>query len=74
MYVIGLLLRLYSLVVLVSVVGSWVGSRNRVFQIADRLTDPVLAPLRRVVPPLGGLDLTPMLLLIALQFLSRLFY
>ena len=73
MPVIALLIELYCLVVLVSVVGSWVRSRHRVFQYADRLTDPVLAPLRRIVPPLGGLDLTPMLLIIALQFLARLF-
>ena len=36
-----------------------------------KLTEPVLAPIRRTVPPMGGLDLSPMLLLIALQILGR---
>jgi YggT family protein len=32
----------------------------------------VLAPIRRVLPPMGGLDLSPMVLLIVLQLLKRL--
>jgi YggT family protein len=36
------------------------------------LTEPLLAPIRRVLPPMGGLDLAPMVLLIALQLLKRL--
>ena len=35
-----------------------------------KMTEPVLAPIRRVLPPMGGLDLSPMLLLIALRFLA----
>jgi YggT family protein len=33
----------------------------------SRLVNPLLAPLRRWVPPIGGLDLTPMLMLLLLQ-------
>lgn len=35
-----------------------------------KMTEPVLAPIRRTLPPMGGLDLSPMLLLIALRFLA----
>ena len=35
-----------------------------------KMTEPVLAPIRRALPPMGGLDLSPMLLLLALQFLA----
>ncbi|MBU21693.1 MAG: hypothetical protein CL476_01070 [Acidobacteria bacterium] len=42
-------------------------------QFVGTLTEPVLAPIRRVLPPMGGLDLSPMILLIGLQFLRRLF-
>src|SRR5262245_26208744 len=35
-----------------------------------RLTEPALAPIRRVLPDLGGIDLSPLLLLVFLQFLS----
>ena len=36
-----------------------------------KMTEPVLAPIRRTLPSMGGLDLSPMLLLIALQILGR---
>jgi YggT family protein len=65
----AIILEIYSLVVLVSVIGSWVGSRNQVFEFADRLTEPALAPIRKVLPPAGGFDLSPMLLLMILWVL-----
>ena len=40
--------------------------------IARGLTEPVLAPIRKVLPPMGGLDLSAMVLLIALQILKGL--
>jgi YggT family protein len=36
-----------------------------------KMTEPVLAPIRRALPSMGGLDLSPMLLLIALQILGN---
>jgi YggT family protein len=71
MRLLALLVEAYSLIVLVSVVGSWVGSRHAVFEFADRLTKPVLDPIRKVLPPVGGFDLSPMLLLLGLQLVSR---
>ena len=51
--------------------------RNRfVRQVAgglERLTDPLLRPLRRFIPNLGGIDITPVILILALQFLQILF-
>ena len=38
-----------------------------------RLTEPAIAPIRRVVPPMGGLDFSPMILLLALRLLRGLF-
>ncbi len=35
-----------------------------------RITEPVLAPIRRVLPPMGGLDLSPLVLIIGLSILS----
>jgi YggT family protein len=64
----------YSLVVLVTVIMSWlpIGRRNPLAIMLYRLTEPLLGPIRRVLPPMGGLDLSPMVLLVALQFLKRL--
>ncbi|HMJ83356.1 MAG TPA: YggT family protein [Vicinamibacterales bacterium] len=68
------LIDLYSLVVLVAVILSWVplDRRNPLVTITHTLTEPVLAPIRRVLPPMGGLDLSPMALLFALQLLKGL--
>ena len=67
----GSLIQIYSLVVLVSVIGSWVGSDHPIFEYADRLTEPALAPIRRILPPVGGFDLSPMVLLIVLSLVSQ---
>jgi len=65
-------LQFYFFAVLLHVVLSWVapGARSPAATILDRLCEPLLAPLRRVVPPLGGLDFTPIFVLIGLQALQ----
>ena len=50
------------------------GSANPVATLVRGLTEPVLAPIRNVLPPLEGLDLSPMLLLIGLQLLRGLLF
>lgn len=66
------LIDLYSLIVLGAVILSWipVDRRNPVASIVYTLTEPALAPIRKVLPPMGGLDLSPMVLLIGLQVLK----
>ena len=69
------LIDLYSLVVLAAVVMSWVrvDRRHPLVQLVYNLTEPAIAPIRRVLPPIGGLDFSPMILLLALRFLRGLF-
>ncbi|WP_336969629.1 YggT family protein [Brevundimonas aurantiaca] len=54
-----------------------INHRNRfVSQIADfldRITAPILEPFRRVIPPLGGIDISPIVVLLLLQFVRILF-
>ena len=71
----GTLLDLYSLVIVAAVVLSWtqLPPSHPVVQFVDMLTAPVLAPIRRMIPTVGGLDLSPMVLLIGLQLLRQLF-
>jgi YggT family protein len=73
MRLIPALIDLYSLVVLGAVILSWLpASRTHPLAlIVYRLTEPALAPIRRALPPMGGLDLSPMVLLIGLRFLKR---
>jgi YggT family protein len=63
------LIDLYAIVVLAAVVLTWIrlSPGNPVLQFVQTLTEPVLAPARRIIPPLGGVDISPMLVMIALQ-------
>ena len=76
MVIVLFLLDLYSFVVLVSVVLSWLrlSPNNPVVRVVDALTEPVLAPLRRVIPPVGGFDITPLVVLLAIQLVKRLLF
>ena len=70
---------IYLLVIVLSVVLSWlvafnvVNTRNRfVFLVGDtlnRLTEPVYRPVRRFLPDMGGLDLSPLIVILGLWFL-----
>jgi YggT family protein len=45
---------------------------NPVVRFLHSMTDPILIPLRRIIPPLGGMiDLSPMILFILIEFLKR---
>ena len=54
-----------------------INHRNRfVSQVADfldRITAPILEPFRRIIPPLGGIDISPIVVLLLLQFVRILF-
>jgi YggT family protein len=65
---IGLVFSLYSLAIILRAFLPWfgVGYYHPVLRFCVRVTEPLLAPLRRVVPSVGGLDLTPMVALLAL--------
>ena len=67
-----------TLAILASVIMSWVtmfAPESPIVEsingILKQMTEPVLGPLRRVVPPLGMFDLTPMVALILLQFVIK---
>jgi YggT family protein len=61
-------------VIIASALISWVSPdpRNPIVQFLHRVTEPVLAPVRRMLPPwkTGGLDLSPIIVLIAIQILE----
>ena len=48
------------------------GTGGPVFRLLDDITEPVLGPLRRVIPPLGMIDITPLVGIILIQFLTSL--
>ena len=65
------IIQLYFVVILAHVIISWVspGHWNPLISVLHSLADPVLRPVRRLIPPIGGLDLSPLFVLIGLQAL-----
>jgi YggT family protein len=65
-------LQFYFVAVLIYALLSWVapGGYSAGAQLLGRLCEPLLAPLRRIVPPIGGLDLSALFVLIGLQALQ----
>ena len=70
------LIDLYSLLVVVSMILSWIPSAggHPATRFVESLTQPVLSKIRAVVPPFGGWDVSGMILLVALRLLQRLLY
>jgi YggT family protein len=76
------LIELYTYVVVAAVIVSWLiafGVLNTYNSFArsivtflDAATEPVFRQVRKVIPPIGGLDISPLIVLIGLQFLSYL--
>jgi len=61
----------YTVVVFITVIVSWfqLPPDNSVARFTRMLTEPVLAPIRKLIPAVGGLDFSPMILLILLRIL-----
>jgi len=75
-------IQLYTYVVIATVIMSWLLAFNvvnmhnpfvrQLTYILAQLTEPLLAPIRRYTPSLGGLDISPVVLLLLLYFIQRL--
>ncbi|WP_322615180.1 YggT family protein [Pseudomonas sp. BIC9C] len=68
----SLFLNVLFYAMIISVILSWVapGSHNPGAELVAQITEPVLAPFRRIIPNLGGLDISPIFAFIALQLLQ----
>ena len=66
------LVNIVSLIVFISVILSWFpGARaNAVARGFLNMTDPIFEKIRQFVPPVGGLDLSPMIVILGLQILK----
>lgn len=59
-----------SAFVLILAVLSWVNPGSPLHDLSDRLCAPFLRPFRKAIPPIGGVDLSPLVLLLVLQMLG----
>lgn len=71
----SLFVTLFSASIIIQVILSWIAPHNGSNPIAPlihRMNNPLLLPIRSLLPPMGGLDLSPLIVLIGLQLLSML--
>ena len=70
----ALFLNIFFYALIISVILSWVapGSHNPGAELINQICDPFLAPFRRILPNLGGLDISPILAFMALKLLDML--
>lgn len=80
-YLLSLAIQFYILVIIVQVAVSWllafeiINPQNQqarnLTRLLDRITDPVYRPLRKYVPPIGGIDITPIIVIFGLSLIER---
>ena len=77
--VINMLFRIFYILIMVDILGSWVlaarvnlpGWVYSILEAVHTIVSPVLAPFRRFIPSIGGLDFSPIIALFVLQFVQR---
>lgn len=79
-----LALNIYMWIIIISVALSWLiafgvlNTRNEqarnLVQLLERATDPVYKPLRRFIPPIGGIDITPMIVIFGIFILRDIIF
>jgi YggT family protein len=77
---ISMLLNLVWWVFLIMIIMSWlisfnvINTRNQfvagVWRVLNQITEPILRPIRRIIPPVGGLDLSPIIVFVIIFFLQ----
>lgn len=78
------LLSILSWLVIAWVVISWLVAFNvinpshpaaqNLLSLMDRIIHPIMAPIRRFIPPIGGIDIAPLVLIIVIQLLQNILY
>jgi YggT family protein len=69
----SLFLKIFFFAMIISVILSWVapGSYNPGAQLVNQICEPLLAPFRKLIPNLGGLDISPIFAFMALHLIDR---
>ncbi len=73
---IAILCQVLAIIIFVRVILSWfaISPYSPIVFFLDRITEPILAPLRRIIPRLGMVDITPMVAIIILLLIARLIF
>jgi len=70
--IIGIILDIYMWIIIARAIISWVNPDpyNKIVQFLYRATEPVLAPVRRLIPLRIGIDISPVIVLLVIYFLN----
>jgi YggT family protein len=71
---VDILFQIVTWLILIRVLITWIPNLDPyhpVVRILRQLTDPILEPARRIVPNIGGIDISPIVVLLVLDFLIR---
>lgn len=70
----ALFIKVFFFALIISVILSWVaqGSHNPAAELINQICEPLLAPIRRILPSLGGLDLSPIVAFLVLNLINML--
>jgi YggT family protein len=70
--VLDVLLKIYFWALIIMIVGSWVapGSGNPALVLINQIVEPLMKPFRKMLPDMGGLDLSPILVFLVIQVLE----
>ncbi len=72
-YFLNALILVLTILIIARALISWIPNldpRNPLVEMLDRVTDPILAPIRQFMPNMG-IDLSPMIAILLLQFIGR---
>lgn len=83
-WILGTIIQIFILIIILEVALSWLiafelvnpeneAARN-LTNLLKRVTDPVYKPIRKYVPPVGGIDLTPLVVIIGVQIIAGLIF
>lgn len=72
----GKLINLYELILIVRIILTWIphSPYHPAVQFLYKITEPVLAPVRRLLPPIRGIDFSPIIVFIGLGFIKRMLF
>lgn len=71
-YILSWLVELYSFVIIAWVIASWIPNARRYapVRLLGRASEPLLSRARRIIPPVGGFDVSPIAVILLLQLLA----
>lgn len=83
-YLLIQLLEIYTFIIIAAVIISWLIAFNvmspshpltqKIMVFLAKLTDPVMRPVQRIIPSIGGIDLSPIIVIFAIMLLQRIIF